>query len=262
MHIVVCIKQVPDTTDVKIDRETNTLIRSGVESIINPYDVHALEEALRLKEKHGGKVTAISMGPGQVKDALKEAVSLGVDDVILISDRKFAGADTLATSYTLATAIKKMEQVDLIMCGKQAIDGDTAQVGPGIAEELELPHTTYVQNIIEVENDQITVERETETGYEVIQMKLPALITTLKKINEPRLPSIRGTLRAREIEIPVWSVDDLADIEQDKIGLDGSPTQVVSVDTPELKGAGTLFTGEPKEQVNKLLDALSEQQVF
>src|SRR6056297_2323114 len=150
MNIVVCIKQVPDTTDVKIDKKTNTLVRKGVESIINPYDMHAIEEGLRIKENTGGKVTVISMGPSQVKDSLKEAVALGVDEVILLSDRAFAGSDTLATSYTLARGIAKIANVDLILCGKQAIDGDTDQVGPGIAEHLQLHHATYVDEILTI----------------------------------------------------------------------------------------------------------------
>src|SRR6056297_3682457 len=166
MNIVVCIKQVPDTTDVKIDKETNTLIRKGVESIINPYDMHAIEEGLRLKEQFEGKVTVISMGPPQVKDALKEAISLGVDEVILLSDKTFAGADTLATSYTLARAIAKLDDIDLILCGKQAIDGDTAQVGPGIAEHLQIPHATYVKEIINTDQQKITVKKKIEIGYE------------------------------------------------------------------------------------------------
>lgn len=261
MNIVVCIKQVPDTTDVKIDSKTNTLIRKGVESIINPYDMNAIEVALSLREEFGGKVTVISMGPPQVKDSLKEAVSLGVDEVILLSDRAFAGADTLATSYTLAKGIEKIDEVDLILCGKQAIDGDTAQVGPGIAEHLKLPHTTYVKEIIEMKNETLTVKRKIEDGFELIKMQLPALLTITKEINEPRLPSIRGILRSREIEVPVWTVDDL-DLDHSFIGLDGSPTQVVSVETPKIDVEGEVFTGTAEEQVESLLVALSDQKVL
>ncbi len=261
MNIVVCIKQVPDTTDVKIDKETNTLIRKGVESIINPYDMHAIEEGLRLKEQFEGKVTVISMGPPQVKDALKEAISLGVDEVILLSDKTFAGADTLATSYTLARAIAKLDDIDLILCGKQAIDGDTAQVGPGIAEHLLLPHATYVEDIIKIDQKKVIVKKKIENGYEKLEMKLPALLTVIKDINEVRLPSIRGILRAREIEVPAWNADDLQ-IDECDCGLDGSPTQVVSVQTPQINPEGEIYEGDAGEQAEKLVRELSGQQIF
>ncbi|MFW6278840.1 MAG: electron transfer flavoprotein subunit beta/FixA family protein [Bacillota bacterium] len=261
MNIVVCIKQVPNTNDVKIDPETNTLIRKGVESIINPYDLHAIEEALRLTDNYGGKVTVISMGPPQVKESLKNAISLGVDDVILLSDRAFAGADTLATSYTLARGIEKIADYDLVLCGKQAIDGDTGQVGPGIAEQLGLPHITYIRNIIDVQKGQITAEREIEDGFEEIVIQLPGVLTILKKINEPRLPSIRGILRSREIEVPIWSVKDL-DVDETAIGLDGSPTKVVSINTPDLETEGEIYRGKPQEQVNKLVTQLSDKQLI
>lgn len=261
MNIVVCIKQVPDTTNVKIDKKTNTLIRQGVKCIINPYDLHALEAALTLKEQLGGKVTVISMGPPQVEEALKETISLGVDEVLLLSDRAFAGADTLATSYTLSKGIEKLGKVDLIICGKQAIDGDTAQVGPGIAEHLNLAHTTNVDEIKELNDDTITVKRKLELGYEIIEMKLPALITVIKEINEPRLPSISGIIRSREIEVPVWTVNDL-ELNPEAIGLDGSPTWVVSIDSPEIEGKGEIFTGQADEQVENLLEALKAKKIF
>lgn len=262
MNIVVCMKQVPDTNDVKIDKKTNTLMRQGVKSIINPYDMHAIETALRLREENGGKVTVISMGPPQVKASLKEAISLGVDEVVLLSDRAFAGADTLATSYTLAKGIEKIEDVDLILCGKQAIDGDTAQVGPGIAEHMNMPHVTYVDEIMETTDKSMTVKRKIEDGHEKIRLQLPALLTVIKEINEPRLPSIRGILKSRDIEdITVWTVDDL-DVNEDFIGLDGSPTQVVSVSTPELDVEAKIFDGECGYQVDCLLKALAEQKVL
>ena len=261
MNIVVCIKQVPDTTDVKIDKKTNTLVRKGVESIINPYDMHAIEEGLRIKENTGGKVTVISMGPSQVKDSLKEAVALGVDEVILLSDRAFAGSDTLATSYTLARGIAKIANVDLILCGKQAIDGDTAQVGPGIAEHLQLPHATYVDEILTINKEFITVKKKIENGYEKLELQLPALLTVIKDINEVRLPYIRGIIRAREIEIPIWTADDL-DIDIDATGLDGSPTQVISIDTPQINPEGKIYEGDAQEQVKQLINELNEQQIF
>ncbi len=261
MNIVVCIKQVPDTNDVKIDSETNTLIRKGVESIINPYDMNAIEVGLTLREQFEGKVTVISMGPPQVKESLKDAISLGVDEVILLSDRAFAGADTLATSYTLAKGIEKVGDVDLILCGKQAIDGDTGQVGPGIAEQLQFPHTTYVKEIIDANKRMITVKRKIETGFEKIEMELPGLLTVVKHINEPRLPSIRGILRARDIEVPVWTAEDL-EVDENAIGLDGSPTQVVSCTTPEINVEGEMFEGKAEEQVDSLLAELRQQEIF
>lgn len=261
MNIVVCIKQVPDTTDVKIDKKTNTLIRSGVKSIINPYDVHAIETGLQIRDELGGKVTIISMGPPQVKESLKEAVSLGVDEVVLISDRAFAGADTLATSYTLAKTIEKIGEVDLILCGKQAIDGDTAQVGPGIAEHLAIPHCTYIKNITEITEKSITVQRKIEGGFEIVKLQLPALLTVNKEINEPRLPSIRGILKAKEIDVPVWTANDLV-LDKAAIGLDGSPTQVVSIATPEINAKGEIFKGTPEEQVNNLVKIFCEQQIL
>ncbi|NLM97731.1 MAG: electron transfer flavoprotein subunit beta/FixA family protein [Halanaerobiaceae bacterium] len=262
MNIIVCMKQVPDTNEVKIDKKTNTLMRQGVRSIINPYDLHAIEEALRLREKMGGKVTVISMGPLQVIESLKEAVSMGVDEVILLSDRAFAGADTLATSYTLSRAIDKIGNVDLILCGKQAIDGDTAQVGPGIAEHLDIAHVTYVEKIIDIDEKEITVKRLVDDGYQIIKAELPVLLTVLKEINEPRLPSIRGILRSREMDdIPVWTADDL-DIDRNLIGLNGSPTQVISVDTPQLDVEARIFEGDYQTQVDCLLKALMEQKVL
>ncbi|MEJ6950859.1 electron transfer flavoprotein subunit beta/FixA family protein [Natronospora cellulosivora (SeqCode)] len=261
MNIVVCIKQVPDTSDVKIDKKTNTLIRSGVKSIINPYDMHALEEALRLREEYGGKVTVISMGPSQVVEALKETISMGADEVILLSDRAFAGADTLATSYTLAKAIEKIKDVDLIFCGKQAIDGDTAQVGPGVAEHLNIPHATYVKEIQNYEKDKLTIKKEIENGYELLEINTPALLTFVKDINEVRFPSIRGILRSKEIKVPIWTVDDL-DLDKTAIGLDGSPTQVIWVGTPELEEKGEIFEGKPEDQVNNLLEKLYKKRVL
>lgn len=262
MNIVVCIKQVPDTNDVKIDKKTNTLMRQGVKSIINPYDMNAIESALALREKIGGKVTVISMGPPQVEKSLKEAISMGVDEVVLLSDRAFAGADTLATSYTLARGIERLGKIDVILCGKQAIDGDTAQVGPGIAEHLNIAHVTYVEEIIETNKKEITVKRKIEDGYERIRAKLPVLLTVSKEINEPRLPSISGILRSRQIkEIPIWTVEDL-DVDKNLIGLDGSPTQVVSVSTPQLDVDTEIFDGNCEYQVDCLLKALIEQKIF
>lgn len=255
MKVVVCIKQVPDTSEVKINRETNTLIREGVPSIINPFDMYALEEALRVRERCGGSVTAISMGPPQAMDSLREAISYGIDEAILISDRAFAGSDTLATSYTVARAIAKIGGADLVICGKQAIDGDTAQVGPGVAEELDIPHVTYVKKIVEIRDGYLKVERMVEGGYEVVEAGLPALITVVKEINEPRVPSLKGMMRARKAEIPVWKAGDLG-VDPGRIGLAGSPTTVVRIFTPELRRRGEMLEGTAVEQARALVERL------
>ncbi|MFC1809055.1 electron transfer flavoprotein subunit beta/FixA family protein [Candidatus Omnitrophota bacterium] len=255
MNIVVCIKQVPDTTDVKINPETNTLVRDGVASIINPFDMYAIEEALRIKEKVGGKVIAITMGPPQAESALREAISLGVDEVILLSDRAFAGSDTWATSYALAQGIKKLGKVDLILCGKQAIDGDTAQVGPGIAVQLDIPQVMFVKHTREISESKIVVERMTEEGGEVIESSLPVMISVVKEINIPRLPSLKGKMRSKKAEIIKWTSADL-DVEEDCIGLNGSPTVVNKIFTPPRRSSGVIFEGEPQETVAKLYEAL------
>jgi len=258
MNIVVCIKQVPDTTEVKINPETNTLIRDGVESIINPFDTYAIEEAVRIKERLGaGKVTVITMGPPQAEDALKEAIALGVDEAVLLTDRGFAGSDTLATSYTLAMGIKKIADYDIIICGKQAIDGDTAQVGPGIAVHLNLPQITYVRKIEELKEGYIKAERLEEDGYGVIESSLPVLLTVVKEINEPRLPSLKGKMRAKKQEIVKWGVDELG-LDKDKIGLKGSPTWVNKIFAPERKKGGKVLQGEPKDMAQEIVKELKK----
>lgn len=255
MHIIVCIKQVPNTADVKIDPYTNTLIREGVESIINPFDTYAIEEAVRLKERFNGKVTVVTMGPPQAEAALRETISLGCDDAILLSDRAFAGSDTLATSYTLAQAIKKIGAFDIILCGKQASDGDTAQVGPGIATHLDIPQVTYVKKIEEIKDSKARVERLVEDGFEVIETPLPCLFTVVKEINVPRLPSLKGKMRAKSAKVAVWAAKD-ADCEPKKIGLEGSPTKVVKIFSPPPRKGGLKITGEPQEVVDKLIELL------
>jgi electron transfer flavoprotein beta subunit len=255
MNIIVCIKQVPETTEVKINPETNTLIREGVKSIINPFDMYAIEEGVRLKEKLGGKVTVISMGPPQSEAALREAISIGADEGILICDRAFAGSDTWATSYTLAAAIKKIGQFDLILCGKQASDGDTAQVGPGISSHLDIPQVTYVKKIEEVKEKAMRVERMMEEGFEIIETPLPALLTVVKEINEPRLPSLRGMMRAKQAKITRWSQKELQ-LDAGHIGLCGSPTQVIKIFTPPPRKGGQILSGETQEIAEKLVDLL------
>jgi len=258
MHIIVCIKQVPDTTNVKINPETNTLVREGVECIVNPFDMYAIEEAIRLKERRGGKVTAMTMGPLQAESALREALSLGVDEAILISNKAFAGSDTWATSLTLAKAIQKIGEYDLVICGKQAIDGDTAQVGPGIAVHLNIPQITFVKKIEELTPlpaGSIRAQRMMEEGFQVVESPLPVLLTVVKEINEPRLPSLRGKMRAKSANIPVWGPEELG-LDSDQIGLKGSPTYVTKIFVPERKQAGKIFRGEAEEAVNQLLQEL------
>ena len=255
MDIVVCIKQVPDTTNISINPETNTLVREGVESIINPFDMYAIEEALRIKEKLGGKVTVLSMGPPQVEDALRTAISLGADEAILLTDRAFAGADTLATSLTLAEAIRKIEKVGMILMGKQAMDGDTGQVGPGVAEHLNLPHITDIRKIEEISEEEIVCERLLEDGYLRVKAKLPVIITVVKEINEPRLPSLRGKMAAKKAEIAIWNAEELG-IPAERTGLNGSPTQVIKIFTPPKPGGGKVFEGDPEETVSQLLAEL------
>lgn len=255
MKIIVCIKQVPDTTNVRINPETNTLVREGVQSIINPFDVYALEEALRLKEKHGGSTTVLTMGPPQAAEALREAISLGIDDAYLVSDRAFAGADTLATAYALACAIRKLGGADIILMGRQAIDGDTGQVGPGVAENLGLPHVTDIKKIEEIKDGRIVVQRLLEEGYARIATRLPALFTVVKEINEPRLPSLKGKMAARKKEIPVLKAADI-EADPERIGLTGSPTQVMKIFTPPKPSGGKKLTGEPAQTVGQLLAEL------
>ena len=259
MNIIVCIKQVPDTTDVRIDPETNTLIRSGVACIVNPFDMYAVEEGIRLKEKFGGKVLVITMGPPQAEEALRETISLGADEAILVSDRAFAGSDTWATSYTLSKAVSRIQDYDLVICGKQAIDGDTAQVGPGISAHLDIPQITYVKKIekVDLQKREMRAERMTEEGYEIIESPLPCLITVVKEINEPRLPSLKGKMRAKSAEIKKWEAKDL-DVDPGLIGLDGSPTKVVKIFTPPPRKGGQIFQGDAKEVSGKLVGLLKD----
>lgn len=255
MDIIVCIKQVPDTTDVKINPETNTLIREGVKSIINPFDMYAIEEALRIREKTGGKVTILTMGPPQAETALKDAIALGADEAVLLSDRAFAGSDTWATSYTLAKGIQKIGKYDLIICGKQAIDGDTAQVGPGISVWLDIPQVTFVKKIEEIKDNTIRMERMIEEGYQVIEAKTPCLITVVKEINEPRLPSLKGMMKAKKAVITVFKAADLH-AEENYIGQNGSPTQVVKIFSPKPREGGQIFHGEASDIVPRVVDLL------
>ena len=234
MNILVCVKQVPDAKDVRLDPKTNTLAREGVESIMNPYDRHALEEAVAIRERQGGTVTVLTMGPPQAEAVLREAIACGADDGVLVSDRAFAGADTWATAYTLAKAVQTLGDFDLVLCGKQAIDGDTAQVGPGIAKRLGLQLLTYVSRIVETDLDQrrITVERRAEGGVQVLQTALPCLITMLENTNELRFASLPAMVHAAAFAVRKWSKEEAGIEDLDKIGLKGSPTVVSKVFGP------------------------------
>ncbi|MFH1678742.1 MAG: electron transfer flavoprotein subunit beta/FixA family protein [Candidatus Omnitrophota bacterium] len=256
MNIIVCIKQVPETTEVKINPQTNTLIREGVKSIINPFDMYAIEEAVRLKERFGGKVTVLTMGPPQAEGALREAVAIGCDEGVLLSDRAFAGSDTLATSFTLSCAIRKIEGgFDLILCGKQASDGDTAQVGPGVSVHLDIPQVTYVKKIEQIIDGVARVERMTEEGYEIIELALPALFTVVKEINEPRIPGLRGMMRAKKAMITHWGAKNIQ-ADAGRVGLAGSPTQVLKIFTPLPRKGGQVFHGDTASVVDKVVELL------
>jgi len=257
MNIVVCVKQVPATTEVRINPETNTLVRDGLESIINPYDTHAVEEALRIREKLGGKITAISMGIPAVQKMLKDILALGVDKAILLTDRRFAGADTLATSYALAAGIKTVGNVDLIICGKQATDGDTAQVGPSLAEKLNLPHITYVQQIEEINQSYIRCNRAIDDGYEIVEATLPAVITVVKNINSPRLPSIKGIREALRAEVTIWTADDVQ-VDENLVGIKGSATWVTKTFVPLFSTECKYISGSVQVQVKTLISELTK----
>ena len=254
MNIIVCIKQVPDTAEIKINPETNTLMREGVPSIVNPFDLHALEAAVQLKEQHGGKVTVLTMGPPQAEAALRETISMGADEAVLLSDRAFAGSDTWATSYTLAQAIKKLG-ADIIFCGKQAIDGDTAQVGPETAEFLGIPHISYVRKIEKMKDNYIRVERLMDEGYDVVESTLPVLLTAVKELNQPRMPSLKGKMAAKKAEIKKMGKDEIQ-ADESSLGLKGSPTQVKNIFAPQIKAERKMIEGSPEEQVNALIDEL------
>lgn len=263
MKIIVCIKQTPDTSEMKFDPESKTIIREGVENIVNPFDLYAVEEALRIKEEEPDtEITAISMGPGSAENALREVVSMGVDNAILISDKAFAAADTLATSYTLAKAIEKLGEYDLIMFGKQAIDGDTAQVGPGVAQWLGIPQITFIRKIEEINAGRIRAERATEAGYEVIETEMPCALTCIKELNEPRLPSLRGKIKAKKIEIPRWNAEDI-EADTDMIGFKGSPTWVVKAFTPTIEKETIIYRDDDQEKnVDMLIDALKGKNII
>jgi electron transfer flavoprotein beta subunit len=249
---------------VKIDPETNTLVREGVESQINPFDLYALEEAVRTKErlKEQGEestVTVVSMGPPQAEVALREAISLGADDAVLLTDRAFRGADTWATSFALARGLMKIAP-DIVFCGMQAIDGDTGQVGPGISVHMDYAQAAYVAKIESLDKKKIVLKRLVENGYEVCSVKLPVVLTVVKEINEPRTPSLRGKMNAKKAQITMWTAADI-EAPTDKLGLDGSPTHVVKVFSPQHREGGEKCQGEPEELAEKLAGLLKELEI-
>jgi len=264
MNIIVPIKQVPETSNVKMDEETGTMVREGVESIVNPLDLYAIELALQLKEKHDGQVIVISMGPRSAEKAIKEAISMGCDDGVLISDRAFAGSCTHATSYVLSKAIDKLGDFDLIITGVRATDGDTGHVGPGIASFLDLPLSTYTSQIKYIGDDTITVERLLETGYETLKLPLPCLLTVVKEISYPRLPTLRGKQRARKIDVPVWTPKDM-DVDENLLGLEGSLVRVVKIESPKVTRECRMFDvgkSELEKVVSEFIDFLNEKNLL
>jgi electron transfer flavoprotein beta subunit len=261
MKIIVPIKQVPETGNVKMDEKTGTMIREGVESIVNPLDLYAIECALQLKEQRGGTITVLSMGPPKAEKAIREALSMGCDDGVLLSDRAFAGADTWATSYVLAEAVRECGEFDMIVAGVRATDGDTGQVGPEMASMLNLPIVTFVSKIMEIKDNMMTVERLIEGGYETVRLPLPCLITVVNEISSPRLPTLRGKQAARSKTVPLKGKDNLA-VKEDDLGLKGSPTRVVKIMQPKVTRNGVLVdvrkTGVP-EAVRQLADFLESK---
>src|SRR5574340_1839697 len=257
MNIIVCIKQVPDTQEVRLDPVTHTLKREGIAAIINPFDLYALEEGLRVKDAQGGKVTVLTMGPPQAEEALREALGYGADAAVLLSDKKFAGADTWATALTLSKAIAKLGGADLIFTGKQAIDGDTAQVGPMLAAILDIPYAAWARKLTFGDGGALQVERLLDHGYDAVEVQLPALITVVKEINEPRVPSFKAKLRAKKEPIPVWGIADLV-LQADDVGLCGSFTQVVKVFAPPARGESETWEGPAPELAARLWQRLQE----
>jgi len=264
LHIVACIKQVPDTKIIKMNPKTNTMDRASAPAILNPYDAHAVEEAVRLKQRYGGTVSVVTMGPPPAVKAIKKCIEIGADEGYLITDRAFAGADTLATSYSLTKALEKIGKIlpiDLIICGKMTIDGDTGQVGPGIARRLDIPPLTSVKKVAEVNKEKgyAIVHRKLEDGYEVIQSTLPCLFSVEKEINEVPYSPLPNVIRAARYQPHIWSVDDLEGVDRTLLGLKGSPTIVAKVWPPEKPKGGEMLTGTPQEQASRILSLLLER---
>ncbi|MBX4264811.1 electron transfer flavoprotein subunit beta/FixA family protein [Clostridium estertheticum] len=258
MEILVCIKQVPGTSNVEVDPVTGVLKRDGVDSKMNPFDLFALETALKIKEAKGGLIKVITMGPPQAKDVIREAYMMGADEGALISDRKFAGADVLATSYTISQGVRKMGKFDLILCGKQTTDGDTAQVGPEMAEYLNIPHIANVLKIIELKEKSIVVEMDMANTIEVAEIQFPCLLTVDKDIYQPRLPSYRKKIATKDREIKMITLNDFEDKDEKKYGLNGSPTQVERIFPPDVNNDRETWTGSGAELSLKMATKLKE----
>jgi electron transfer flavoprotein beta subunit len=261
LNIIVCIKQVPETTEVEFDEETGTLKREGIAAVVNPFDEYAVEESLRLREKYGGNVKVLSMGPPQAEAALRDTIALGCNDAWLATDRAFAGADTWATSYTLSLCIEKLAPYDLIICGLKTTDGDTGQVGPELAENLGVPHVCYVNGISDVLEGKIRLTRLLDDGLETLEAPLPLVISVSKDINQPRLATLRGRLQARKAEIHHITSKELR-VDPSELGLDGSPTRVVKIFTPTPPAAGEVLEGSPDELAEKIFEKLLECKVI
>ncbi|MDR2511998.1 MAG: electron transfer flavoprotein subunit beta/FixA family protein [Bacteroidales bacterium] len=257
MNIIVCIKQVPDTTEIKLNPETGTMIRDGIPSIMNPDDKGGLEIALQLKDQYNAHITVITMGPSQAEDILREAFAMGADRAILLTDRKFAGADTLATSNALSGAIRKLD-FDLLITGRQAIDGDTAQVGPQLAEHLDLPQITYVENLEYIAPKTFIIKKSTEEGHQIVEVDAPCVITVLASANKARYMSVSGIVNAYKRDVEVWGFADI-DVNEEKIGLKGSPTRVAKSFTKGAKTAGKVHEVTPVEAVDIIIDKLKEK---
>jgi electron transfer flavoprotein alpha/beta subunit len=260
MKIVVCIKQVPDAESVKTDPETGRLIREGVAATLNPFDMFALEEALRLKERFGGSVTILSMGPKNALHSIKFALAMGADEGVLLSDRAFAGADTLATSYTISRGIEKIGEYDLILCGIKTTDGDTGQVGANLAELLDIPNIYYLKRIRKIEGNELVLERLLEDRIQLLSASFPCLITVLKGTNIPRLPTLKDKLEAKQKPIKTYSSKHL-DIDASKIGMEGSPTRVVKVFPPDKRKKGVILKGDPNKSTQELIKFLELKQL-
>ncbi|RKY04498.1 electron transfer flavoprotein subunit beta [Candidatus Poribacteria bacterium] len=264
MRLAVLVKQVPATDKVKIDPETGTMLRTEMEAVINPLDLYAVEEAVRLKERLSGEaeITVISMGPAMAIEAVKDAISMGCDRGYLLSDRRLAGSDTLATAYALSQAIRKLGPFDLIFAGERTTDGETGQVGPAVATLLDIPVLTYVSKIEEIGDGRIVVHRAIEGGHEVVESPLPALLCVVKEINEPRLPTLSGKIKARETEVPVLTADDI-EADESMIGLKGSPTRVVKIFYPKITREGEIIRGDdPEGAVDRLIEFLRERGII
>jgi len=261
LNVIVCIKQVPETTEVEFDEETGRLKREGIDSVVNPFDEYAVEEGLSMKERFGGAVKVLSMGPPQAESALRETIALGCDEAWLATDRAFAGADTWATSLTLGLCIQKMTPYDIIICGLKTTDGDTGQVGPEMAQHLGIPHICYVNKILDVSEGRIRLTRMLDDGVETLEAPLPIVITVTKEINQPRLATLRGRLSARKAEIRQITSKDIA-ADPSQLGLDGSPTRVVKIFTPTPSAGGELVQGSPDELADKILEKLVECKVI